>query len=252
MTARILQGIGLVLVLCPLRGFAQQANPPKAWSYTGPQGPAHWGTLNTDYAACKTGRHQSPIDIQHETPADLPAIQFSYVPAPLRILDNGHTIEVVVAPGSFIQVGEQKYELQQFHFHHPAEERIRGRSFPLVAHLVHKGTDGKLAVVAVLFKTGTENPFLQTLWKSMPADVNQEHEVEGVSIDPTQLLPADRGYYTFTGSLTTPPCSEGVTWFVLKNPAELSSADLAAFAKKYAHNARPIQPLNGRPIKATR
>jgi carbonic anhydrase len=146
MIARIVYAVTVVLALCPLRAFAQHEDPAHAWTYKGDHGPAHWGELSADYSACKKGHHQSPIDIRSETPADLPAIDFSYVSSPLRIVDNGHTIEVIVAPGSFIKVGDKQYELQQFHFHHPAEERIHGHVFPLSAHLVHKDADGKLAV----------------------------------------------------------------------------------------------------------
>jgi carbonic anhydrase len=239
-------------ILVSLPALAQHAEGSPSWTYGGAQGPTHWGQLSGDFSECAKGQQQSPVDIQHETPADLPPIQFNYVPSPLRIIDNGHTIEVMVAPGSSIQVGDAKYELQQFHFHHPAEERIHGKSFPLVAHLVHKSAEGKLAVVAVLFKHGAPNAFLKGLWKNMPPDKGVEHAPEGVTFDLNQLLPKDRGYYTFSGSLTTPPCSEQVTWFVLKTQAEMSKDGEAAFVKKYPHNARPVQPLYGRSVLATK
>src|SRR5262249_49821329 len=182
--------------------LAQQAEPAHPWSYEGAKGPAHWGDLKSEYAACKTGKHQSPIDIRNEKPADLPAIEFSYAPAPFRIVDNGHSVQITVDPGSSISAGGKRYDLVQFHFHHPSEERIHGKAYPMVAHLVHKDEVGKLAVVAVLLKSGHQNPFIEELWKNLPADVEQEHAPAGKTVDLSQLLPKNRGYYTFTGSLT--------------------------------------------------
>lgn len=222
------------------------------WTYEGEHGPAHWGGMDQAYQECKIGHHQSPIDIRGAKAADLPAIEFSYQPSPLKVIDNGHTVQVTYAPGSSITVGDQKYELQQFHFHHPAEEKVNGKSYPLVVHLVHKNAEGKLAVVAVLLADGQANPFIAELWQHLPAEEGKEVAPEGVNVDASGLLPADRGYYTFTGSLTTPPCTEGVTWFVLKNPGQISKDQVAAFAKKFPHNARPVQPLNGRTIQASR
>jgi carbonic anhydrase len=231
-----------------LPAFGQQA--AVHWTYEGEHGPAHWGTLNPDYETCKLGKHQSPIDIRGAKAASLPAIEFSYQASPLKIVDNGHTVQVTYAPGSFITVGDKRYELQQFHFHHPAEEKVNGKPYPLVAHLVHKNAEGKLAVVAVLLTEGKANPFIESVWKYLPAE-GKESAPEGVTVDVADLLPTERGYYTFTGSLTTPPCSEDVTWFVLKKPAQVSKSEVAVFGKKYPHNARPVQPLNGRLVQMT-
>ena len=256
MIARLTNSLPALLAALAVPGFrpalAQQAEAAHPWSYEGERGPQHWGNLKSEYAACKMGKHQSPIDIRSAKHADLPAIHFSYVSLPFRIVDNGHSVQVNLDAGSFITVGSKRYDLVQFHFHHPSEERIRGQAYPMVVHLVHKDADGKLAVVAVLLKTGRDNPFIEALWKDLPADVGQEHAPEGKSVDLHELLPANRGYYTFTGSLTTPPCSEDVTWFVLKQPVEISKSEESAFAKKYAHNARPVQPLNGRAVQASR
>jgi len=229
---------------------AAEASHP--WSYDGAHGPAQWGKLKPEYAVCKTGKHQTPIDIRNAKSADLPAIEFSYARSPFRIIDNGHSVQVTPEPGNFITVGGWRYDLVQFHFHHPAEELIEGHPHPMVAHLVHKDADGKLAVVAVLLKSGQANPFFEALWKSMPSDVEQEHTPEGAVVDLNQLLPTKHGYYTFAGSLTTPPCSEDVTWFVLKTVVNISKAEIATFAAKYPHNARPVQPLDGRMVQASR
>ena len=233
-----------------LPAAAQHGSKPH-WEYEGTLGPAHWGALDPSYHSCVAGMHQSPIDIQGAKSGDLPAISFSYHPSALKLIDNGHTIQVNYAPGSFITVAGKQYELQQFHFHHPAEERVSGTSYPMVAHLVHKSADGKLAVVAVLLSEGAANDFVERLWKYLPEEQGKEMAVQGVTVDVSMLLPATRGYFTYDGSLTTPPCTEGVTWFVLKTPVQVSPDEIAAFARKYPHNARPIQQLRGRVIQAT-
>jgi carbonic anhydrase len=252
MVARLALSVLAVLPLFGSRSALAQAEAAHPWSYEGAKGPAHWGDLKSEYAVCKTGKHQSPIDIRNEKPADLPAIELSFAPTPFRIIDNGHSVQVNVDPGNSISVGGKRYDLVQFHFHHPSEERIHGKSYPMVAHLVHKDAAGKLAVIAVLLKTGHQNPFIEALWKDLPSEVGQEHAPQGASVDLRQFLPANRGYYRFSGSLTTPPCSEDVTWFVLKQAMEISKPEETAFATKYAHNARPVQPLNGRAVQASR
>ena len=201
-----------------------------------------------DLRTCELGRQQSPIDIRKTSKAKLPALEFAYNPSPLTILDNGHTIQVNYAAGSSMTVDGKRHELLQFHFHKPSEEKINGRSYPMVAHLEHKNEEGKLAVVAVLFRKGADNPLVQTLWDALPKEKGTPQEAAGVIIDIGKLLPASQGYYNFAGSLTTPPCSEGVNWFVLKTPIEMSEAQLKRFASIYNHNARSSQPLNGRTV----
>jgi len=223
------------------------------WSYSGHTGPSHWGALEKEYTACASGHAQAPIDI-HSSAAkktDLPAIQFTYKPSPLAIVDNGHTVQVNYAPGSFIHVGDKQYELVQFHFHKPSEERINGKPYDMVAHLVHKNADGRLAVVAVLLKAGGTNPFIRTLWDNLPKTKETEVVRNDLSIDAADLLPKHRGYFTFAGSLTTPPCSEGVTWFVLREPSPISAQQVAQFGKRYPMNARPVQSLHGRTVAAS-
>ena len=171
-----------------------------------------------------------------------------YQPSPLNIIDNGHTIQVNVAPGSVLTVGGKTYTLKQFHFHHPSEEHVNGKVFPLEAHFVHQDSEGHLAVVSVLFQEGPANPLLETLWKYIPTEKDKAENVSAVSIQALELLPTDRGYFTFSGSLTTPPCTEGVTWYEFKSYATLSAEQVAAFAKLYPTNARPVQPTYGRHI----
>ena len=233
------------------RPAAGQHTAPSHWEYEGSRGPVNWGTLDTAYRTCLVGKQQSPIDISHVRAEDLPALTFSYRPSPLRLIDNGHTVQVTYMPGSFITVGDQRYELQQFHFHHPAEEKVFGKSYPMVAHFVHKNEAGRLAVVAVLLTEGTASGLVDKIWRYLPDEQGKDVSPDGASIDATELLPAARGYFTYGGSLTTPPCSEGVSWFVLKQPTQVSREEVATFAKKYPHNARPLQPRNGRVIRET-
>jgi carbonic anhydrase len=222
------------------------------WAYTGHAGPSEWGTMSPEFSVCKLGKFQSPIDIRGAKPADLPAIKFDYKPSALKIIDNGHTIQVNYAPGSSIDVGGVRYELLQFHFHKPSEEKINGKAHAMVAHLVHKNAEGKLAVVAVLLDKGGASELIDTLWKNIPPEKGKENVIGSTTIDVAKLLPDTRDYYTFQGSLTTPPCSEGVTWFVLKTPVKIADAEIAAFGKIYPLNARPVQPLNGRSIQTTK
>jgi carbonic anhydrase len=236
-------------VVLSVLATASNAQQPKAeWSYTGESNPAKWGNLDTAYATCSIGKRQSPINIAKPKTADLPVLQFHYSAVPLNIIDDGHTIQVNYAAGSTLQVGDKTYTLKQFHFHHPSEEQVNGKGYDMEAHLVHADDNGHLAVVAVLLKSGASNAFLASIWKNFPAEKEKSIENASVSVNAEDLLPSDHAYYTFLGSLTTPPCSEGVTWYVLKTPAELSSEQVAAFAKVYPMNARPVQPLNGREL----
>jgi carbonic anhydrase len=230
---------------------AAVAAPPH-WTYEGAEGPAHWGDESPAFEACKLGKEQSPVDIHAAKAANLPALVFSYQPSPLHLINNGHTIQANVPPGSFLTVGGKQFSLVQFHFHHPSENTLNGKGFPLEAHLVHKDADGKLAVVAVLLAGGKANPFIASLWKYLPAQEGDESSPDGVTVDPKRLLPPQRAYFKFPGSLTTPPCSEGVTWLVFKTPVPLSKGEVSAFAAKYPNNARPVQPLNGRTIERTK
>lgn len=222
-----------------------------SWGYDAKNGPAHWGDLNADYAACKLGKAQSPIDITGAIPSNLAAIKFDYRATPLKLIDNGHTIQANYGKGSSITVNGKQYELIQVHFHQPSEEKIDGKAFPMDAHLVHKSKDGKLAVVAVLMKEGKENLFLQTLWENTPKKQGKEVAVKDVEIHLANLLPKKQSYYAFDGSLTTPPCSEGVSWMVMTTPVEISKEQISIFGQHYSHNARPVQPLNGRMIKVS-
>lgn len=225
---------------------------PKSAQKKGKAGAAKWGKLSEDYAVCGLGDRQSPIDIRETIGADLPPIRFSYKAVPLSIVDNGHTIQVDVEGAGSISVEGEDYELLQFHFHKPSEEKINGKAYDMVAHLVHKSKAGKLAVVAVMLQAGKEQRLIRTLWNNLPLERNKPVEKSEISIDPAQLLPATRSYFTYIGSLTTPPCSEGVLWLVLKTPTQVSKEQIAGFGKIYKANARPTQSRNSRVIKESR
>jgi len=221
------------------------------WAYEGEGGPEHWASLKPEYAMCGSGERQSPIDIRDTIRVDLPAILFQYKPAQFRILDTGKTIQVGVRDNRLALMGKE-YELLQIHFHKPSEERVEGRVYDMVAHLVHRSDDNKLAVVAVMLEKGAEHPVVQTLWNYLPLERNVDVYPPGVAIDLNQLLPEKKGYYTYMGSLAEPPCTEGVLWLVMKDPVQVSADQLAIFGRLYRQNARPVQAANGRLIKESR
>jgi carbonic anhydrase len=247
---RVVVVVGLLFFIASLCRALQQA--PAHWEYEGKNGPQNWGQLDPKYRDCSMGHAQSPINITGAKKADLPPLVFDYNTVQLTIINNGHTIQVNYPPGSRLMVGDKTYSLKQFHFHHPSEEHVNGHAYDMVVHLVHADAAGHLAVVAVLLQTGDANGFLGTVWQNIPKEQKKPLEVPGVVLNVKELLPADHGYYTFTGSLTTPPCTEGVTWFVLKHPVSLSASQLAQFAQLYPGDARPIEPRNGREILETK
>lgn len=218
------------------------------WAYEGAGGPDHWAELKPEFSTCARGGRQSPIDIRDGIKVDLDPVVFDYHASAFRVVDNGHTVQVDVDPGNSIEVLGRRYELQQFHFHLPSEERIAGRSFAMVAHLVHKSADGRLAVVAVLLEPGSANAIVQAVWNNLPLEKG-EPVVARKSLELSALLPEDRGYYTYMGSLTTPPCSEGVLWMVMRQPVAVSAEQIAIFARLYPMNARPVQQTQGRLVK---
>jgi carbonic anhydrase len=244
------------MVVMPATLRAQWRTP---WDYEGPRGAERWSELDPEYAAC-SGKEQSPIDIRNAQKANLPRLRFEYRSGPLRFLiNNGHTIRVnyhdAPGTGNFLVVGEKRHQLTQFHFHRPSEEYIHGKPYDMVLHLMHLSDDGKVVGVAVLLKAGSANPTVQQIWEHMSATVGQigkEEDVAGVEINPAGMLPRDTAYYTYMGSLTAPPCTEGVAWFVLKTPLDISQEQISAFAQLYPHDVRPPQPLNGRIVKESR
>jgi carbonic anhydrase len=233
--------------LAPTEAGHGPAHSPH-WDYAGSGSPASWAQLNPEFAKCGNGTRQSPIDIRDGIKVELDPVQFSYQPSAFRVIDNGHTVQVNVAPGNFIEVGGRRFELLQFHFHRPSEERVDGKQYDMVVHLVHKDADGHLAVVAVLLESGSAQPIVQSVWNNLPLEKGEEVAAR-INLDPGALLPRERGYFTYMGSLTTPPCSEGVLWMVMKQPVPISPEQIGIFARLYPMNARPVQPMGDRLIK---
>jgi len=252
----------LLVLSAALAPLSSQAQWKTHWDYEGPRGADHWTELDPDYAACNLGKEQSPIDIQSAEKEELPPLQFDFKSRPLKYLvNNGHTIRVnyhdAAGAGDRLTIGDKTYQLTQFHFHHPSEEYIHGKPYDMVAHLMFQSSDGKVVGVAALLKTGRSNPTIQRIWEHMPkteskvlADFShQEEEVAGVEINPAGLVPHDLAYYTYMGSVTAPPCTEGVKWLVLKTAVEMSAKQIHAFAVLYPNDTRPVQPVNGRVVK---
>ncbi len=221
------------------------------WGYAASLGPQSWASLHPSFSLCGSGQRQSPVDIRDGLPVDLEEVDFQYRPGFFSVVDNGHTVQVQVGKGNAIEVGARRYELTGFHFHLPGEEQVDGRSFAMSIHLMHRDPQGRLAVVALVADEGPEHPAVQAVWNHLPLE-RGEFVAASVEFDPMTLLPARRGYYTYMGSLTTPPCTEGVLWIVMQQPIQVSPQQLAIFARLHPMNARPVQPLNGRVIKQSR
>jgi len=218
-----------------------------SWSYDGEGGPDHWGMLSAEYATCDSGHEQSPIDLHAVSDhADaVPALHWDDGEG--SVTDNGHTIKVDLEDAGSLHLGDREYELVQFHFHAGSEHTVDGHQYPLEVHFVHASEDGHLAVVGVFFEEGAANPALDALWAAIPHE-GEHHEVDDV--DPRAFLPSDHSAWRYAGSLTTPPCSEGVAWTVMQTPISASAEQIAAFTAHYAHNYRPVQPMHDRHLSA--
>lgn len=247
----ILKGLALLVVSSVALGCSADTKSagakPVAWGYAGEIGPEHWGDLSPDYAIAKSGHRQSPIDIRGARVGDLKPIRFAYRTATVDVVNNGHSIQQDIEPGSWIAVDGKEFALKQFHFHSPSENTIEGRHAEMEMHLVHESADGELAVVALMIDTGAENAAFAPLWRHLPTEVGQRR-TSTATVDVSSMLPAARAYFRFDGSLTTPPCTEGVIWLVLESPIELSGRQIAQFRAIIDGNNRPVQAQYGRPI----
>lgn len=229
-----------------LPGFALASH----WSYEGKESPEHWSEIDAKNQLCKDGKNQSPIDISTTLKAHINPLKTSYIDAPISLLNNGHTIQAGFAPDAkdSVTIDDVPFQLQQFHFHAPSENTLHGKHYAMEMHLVHQNAEGEIAVVAVMFEIGAENPELAKLWQSMPAKADESSPLPQ-KIDVNKLLPEDLSHYRFSGSLTTPPCTEGVRWLVMKHPITLSAQQLKQFTSVMHHaNNRPVQPTHGRVI----
>jgi len=218
------------------------------WEYSGEAGPANWGKLAPEFSVCSVGKNQSPVDLKGAIKGKLAPIKFDYKTNASEISNNGHTIQANYTPGSSITVDGVQFELKQFHFHAPSENLINGKSYPMEMHLVHADKDGNLAVVGVMFEEGAANAAIADMWKQMPEKADVKNAL-AAKVNASSLLPKKQAYFRFNGSLTTPPCSEGVRWMVMKAPITASKEQLHAFEHTMHHaNNRPVQAVYARPI----
>ena len=234
---------------------APHASPTAHWDYGNTNGPVHWGELNPDFSLCSKGLEQSPVNLSGAPAAEHPEFSIDYLPATLKIIrhehvvdiiDNGHTIQVNYDEGSTITAGDTVYDLMQYHFHAPSEHTIDSRHSPMEMHLVHQSPSGQLVVVGVLIEEGEHNPAFEPVWRNLPHEAGEARHLEHVTVNVDDLLPRERSAYSYRGSLTTPPCSEGVRWFVAVDPIQLSASQIRAFTAIFQGNNRPVQPLNER------
>lgn len=217
------------------------------WEYKGSSGPDHWGDLAAGYKVCGTGSRQSPVDIDETaTNTKLLPIKFNYKADDAVIKNDGRTVQANFPTGNYVEIDGERFDLFQIHVHAPSEHKVSGIPYDMEVHLDHKNVDGQLVSIAVLFEEGEENKALRPLWQAMPREIEQAPEP--IEFNPATLLPARRLYYSYTGSLTVPPCTEGVRWFVLTQPVGVSSKQVDHFASIIPYNARPVQPLKGRKI----
>jgi len=221
------------------------------WSYGGKANPTQWGKLSNDFTMCELGKDQSPIDIKNTIEASPANINFDYKPSPLSVVNNGHTIQVNYAQGSNVSINGEQYSLLQFHFHTPSEHEINDRASAMELHLVHRNDVGKLAVVGVMLNVGKPNPLIAEIWKQIP-DIGETKTVSDRFINAANLLPENKAYYSYNGSLTTPPCSEGVSWNIFVEPITVSEEQIETFTKIYQVDARPLQPINSRTVQLHR
>lgn len=238
----------LILAAC-IRTAHETDHGTAHWSYEGSTGPDRWGDLSPEYRTCKTGKNQSPIDLSEITPdTTLPELIVNYATLPVSatMRNNTHTVQVDDNTGSTLTYQGTTYGLVQYHFHNPSEHTINGEPAAMELHLVHQDEDGNYLVVGVLFEPGEENPVLATFWDALP-----EHEGEttlGAEVNIADILPTDGIYETYEGSLTTPPCTEGVRWIMMKTPVEMSPAQIDHYGAFLGHTARPVQQPNNRVI----
>ena len=245
--------IGICIIGICMNSYAESNDAPShpeqvERGYGTENGPDVWSQLSPEYVLCAEGTRQSPIDLVNPTAVTLPAILFNYQPTDLNIRNNGHTIEVASTKENWIELDGTKHELLQFHFHAPSEHTIADKSFDMEMHLVHKSKDGTLAVIGVLIERGSNHGAFDSLLAHLPNTPGEVQRIEHITINADDLLPSARNTYRYDGSLTTPPCSEGVKWLVLTTPIELSEVQLTAFTAIVHNNNRPVQPLNGRKL----
>jgi len=230
----------------------QAVIPPQVpvldWSYSGANAPAHWADLRPDYHACRSGTKQSPVNIAQFYQDDLPEMELRYGSVPLSLINTGQTVQVNIPAGNAFFADGMRYTLKQMVFHTPSEHYMDGAPYPMELQMLHRGDDGTQVILSVMLKIGPANRVIQGIWQNIPVQTFAEKTLASVMFSPKDVMPDTLDYYKYTGSLTTPPCNEGVTWFVMKDPITLSEDQLRAFQTLFPVNARSVQPLNGRVI----
>ena len=236
---------------------ATQPSEAPHWDYE-EKGPAKWSDLSSEWRLCGDGKAQSPIDIRPGSTVDLPDVSVQSKPVELRIVhnehkadgvNNGHTIQINYSDADTLDIEGRKFDLVQYHFHAPSEHTLNGKQYPMEMHMVHQSDDKKLAVLGVLIAEGAKtNEAFEPIWSNLPQTKGAEMHLTGVKIDVDQLLPRSDATYRYDGSLTTPPCSEGVKWIVFATPIQMSSAQITKFKRLIEANNRPVQPLNDRVV----
>ena len=238
----------IIIAALMLTSLSCAADHTSHWGYEGQEKPENWGKLSPEYSTCENGKNQSPINIDHALKTEHENLKFSFKPSKQEIINNGHTVQVNVSGDNQLILDDQIFTLQQFHFHTPSENTIKGKSYPMEAHFVYKNKDGELTVVALMFNNGEANPEIAKAWQQMPAEIDNKTILEK-TVDIKKLFPKKLDYYRFSGSLTTPPCSEGVRWIVLEQAVTASDEQIQKFHSIMHHNNnRPVQSLNGRVI----
>ncbi|WP_374448125.1 carbonic anhydrase [Providencia sp.] len=235
-------------ILCVLVALTFSSHANSLWTYEGSGAPENWGKLSEEFKVCESGFNQSPINIENVIDGKLEPLKINIHTHAQKIINNGHSIQINVNDDDDFSIDGSTYQLKQFHFHSPSENEIQSKQYPLELHLVHSKEDGSIAVLAIMLEEGDTNPAIEQILKSIPKEKNKEKELS-TTIDLTPLYPEDKNYYRFSGSLTTPPCTEGVVWLVMKQPIKASKEQIEKFQKALGHpNNRPIQPLHGRVI----
>ena len=242
------------------RAVAPPADHP-VWGYEGAEGPDRWGSLNPHWKPCGSGKMQSPIDIDKTAKVNLPELRAEFKPAAVKIIhhehtadviNTGHSIQVNYTEGDTLKIGNEQFQLLQYHFHSPSEHTVHGKHFPIEMHMVHQSADGKFAVIGVFIKEGQRNAAFDPVWSNLPKLKSLEHHLEHVTVDVNQLLPTKLTTYRYEGSMTTPPCIEGVKWIIMTDAVQLSAQQISTFRNVMKGNNRPVQPLNGRKVVTDR
>ncbi|AHM72833.1 carbonic anhydrase [Yersinia hibernica] len=238
----------LLLAAMLATSFTISAAEHAHWGYEGQEDPAHWGKLSPDFSLCETGKNQSPVNIKGALKTHHGQLELAFQPGKQQIVNNGHTIQINVSDGNTLKLDGDTFTLQQFHFHAPSENEIDGKQYPLEAHFVYKDKVGALVVLALMFQEGKTNSQLAHAWQQIPTTIDQAAVLDK-PLDINALLPKQFNFYRFSGSLTTPPCTEGVSWLVLDKQVSASGEQISQFRSAVHHsNNRPVQPLNGRVI----